>query len=320
MGASFTAGSTEDASPVGGPWHEGQVEPDTLTQIASTVFFFPTEENREYQRPKTILLAVGRALPYPWVPEVLPASILRLGQFAILAVPGEFTVMSGRRLRNTVLSEMDGKVEHAVIAGLSNAYAGYVTTPEEYAKQHYEGGSTMFGPWTLPAYKQTFTDMAKAMVSGTQVADEIQPRDLSGFQANFTTGVVYDQTPVGKEFGEVVEPDEVLDSYAPGQEVQVRFWTGHPRNDLWINDTFLKVQRWDGSNRKTVAVDNDWATKYNWKRIDGFWGTSQAIIQWQIPQETPAGKYRIVHKGNRETIFTGRIKAFTGTSPEFMVQ
>ncbi|MCL6270407.1 neutral/alkaline ceramidase [Sansalvadorimonas sp. 2012CJ34-2] len=320
LGYSFAAGSTEDASPVDVPWYEGQIEPNLLSKILSTLIFFPTQEDRECQLPKPVLLATGRGIPYPWTPEVLPASILRIGQFAVLAVPGEFTVMSGRRIRNAALNELTGKVEYAAIAGLSNAYAGYVTTPEEYALQHYEGGSTHFGPWTLPAYQQTFATMASAMREGEAITDETQPRDLSGFQLNFTTGVVYDQTPIGKRFGQVVEKDEVKSVYSPGQQVQVRFWTGHPRNDLKTNDTYLEVQRWSGSEWRTVAVDNDWETKYNWKRIDGFWGTSQAIIQWQIPEGTPSGKYRIVHKGNKETIFTGKIKAFTGTSPEFMVQ
>ena len=45
-----------------------------------------------------------------------------------------------------------------VVAGLSNAYAGYVTTAEEYDKQHYEGGSTHFGRWTLAAYATNLLD------------------------------------------------------------------------------------------------------------------------------------------------------------------
>ena len=41
-----------------------------------------------------------------------------------------------------------------VIAGLTNTYASYVTTFEEYAMQRYEGASTIFGPHTLDAYIQ----------------------------------------------------------------------------------------------------------------------------------------------------------------------
>ena len=42
-------------------------------------------------------------------------------------------------------------VEEAVVVGYSNAYASYLTTPEEYDEQAYEGAATLFGKWSLPA-------------------------------------------------------------------------------------------------------------------------------------------------------------------------
>ena len=41
-------------------------------------------------------------LPYAWQPAVVEISVLRAGQLVILAVPGEFTTMAGRRLRDAV--------------------------------------------------------------------------------------------------------------------------------------------------------------------------------------------------------------------------
>jgi neutral ceramidase len=42
--------------------------------------------------------------------------------------------------------------EPVVVAGYCNDYASYLTTPEEYALQDYEGASTLFGPNTLGAW------------------------------------------------------------------------------------------------------------------------------------------------------------------------
>lgn len=50
-----------------------------------------------------------------------------------------------------------------VIAGLSNTYADYIVTPEEYIVQRYEGASTIYGPYTLPAYIQEFNKLAVAL-------------------------------------------------------------------------------------------------------------------------------------------------------------
>lgn len=59
-----------------------------------------------------------------------------MGNFVITAVPGEFTTMAGRRLRNTIrdtVIESGGAANtKVVIAGLSNIYSDYIVTPEEY--------------------------------------------------------------------------------------------------------------------------------------------------------------------------------------------
>lgn len=56
--------------------------------------------------------------------------------------------MAGRRLRKTIYDAMvaaDPSYNNTVvvIAGLSNAYSGYITTKEEFQVQRYEGASTV---------------------------------------------------------------------------------------------------------------------------------------------------------------------------------
>ena len=73
--------------------------------------------------------------PYMWQPSVLPTQIIKIGQLLVIAVPGEFTTMSGRRLREAVKKEFEkqkpGSNVEVVISGLANAYSSYVTTFEE---------------------------------------------------------------------------------------------------------------------------------------------------------------------------------------------
>jgi hypothetical protein len=40
--------------------------------------------------------------PYDWQPHIVSTSLATIGDFTIVAVPGEFTTMAGRRLRNAV--------------------------------------------------------------------------------------------------------------------------------------------------------------------------------------------------------------------------
>ena len=313
LGYAFGAG-TEDG--LGSDaFNEGQRETNPMWNIATYTLTPPTQADIDCQAPKPILLKQSGFDPYPWTPEVLPTSIVKVGQLVLLAVPGEFTTMAGRRLRNTVESVL-GTGNHYVVAGLSNAYAGYMTTKEEYDMQHYEGGSTHFGPWTLAAFEQTFHDLALNLTMGSVASDTATPRDLSNASlVNFATGVVHDQAPIFKSIGQVVS--NTNSSYSKGQTAKVVFWTGHPRNDLRTEDTFLKIQKKNGSSWETIATDNDWETKYKWKRIDGFWGTSQATIEWTIPSDADSGTYRIKHYGNKK--YAGKISSFTGKSREFSV-
>jgi neutral ceramidase len=97
----------------------------------------------------------------PWTPQVLPVQLAVVGDVAICALPAELTTVAGRRTCEGVIEALASiGVRRGVLAGYSNAYAGYVTTPEEYALQDYEGASTHFGQWTLPAYQTELARLA----------------------------------------------------------------------------------------------------------------------------------------------------------------
>ncbi|MFD2229839.1 neutral/alkaline ceramidase [Alkalimarinus sediminis] len=326
LGESFAAG-TEDGR---GPdlFSEGATQANPFFQFIGSMIVAPSQADLDCHAPKAVLIAQGKTTPYPWTPEVLPLSLHKIGQLGILAVPAEFTIMSGRRLMNTVESVLSEQLDYTVVAGLSNAYSGYVTTKEEYDIQHYEGGSTHFGPWTLAAYQQSFYQLAANMLpAGQSPAPNLQPvpfpaiepipRDLTGETINFQTGVIHDQAPIFKRIGDIVQ--NAKRRYQKSESVVVKFWSGHPKNNLRTQGTFMEVQRWDGGKWVVVANDNDWETVYEWKRIDGFWGTSHAILTWNIPENAASGTYRIRHYGDKKKPGSGRIVGYTGTSRNFTV-
>lgn len=272
------------------------------------------------QGEKPIALEMGTMTPYPWTPEVLPLQVVRVGNLALVAVPYEVTTMAGRRLRQAVLTRLAPLgVEQVVIAGLSNAYAGYLATREEYALQHYEGASTHFGPWQLAATQQELERLANAMVSGAAVAPGPTPRDLRNVQSTVQTGVAFDDKLLWVNFGDVVTNANA--SYTRGSTVVVKFWGGHPKNNLRTQGTFLQVQRKSGTSWVTVANDWDWETKYRWERhlCAPTFACSHVSVEWKIPSSTTPGTYRIVHFGDWKSGWDGLIRPYSGTSREFTV-
>ncbi|MFY0564015.1 neutral/alkaline ceramidase [Archangium lansingense] len=272
------------------------------------------------QGEKPIALEMGTMQPYPWTPEVLPLQVVKLGNVALVALPFEPTTMAGRRVRQQVLAQLSSVgVDQVLIAGLANTYAGYLATREEYAKQDYEGASTHFGPWTLAAVQQEVDKLAVALRTDTTVAAGPTPRDLRNNQSTVQTGVVYDDKPLTASFGGIVT--NALASYTRGQTVSVKFWGGHPKNNLRRQGSYLQVQRKSGTSWVTVANDWDWETKYRWQRNDcaPTFGCSHVTTEWKIPADTTPGTYRIRHDGDWKSGWDGLIRAYSGTSREFTV-
>jgi neutral ceramidase len=74
--------------------------------------------------------------PFEWQPRIVSTQLAFIGSVAIACVPGEFTTMAGRRLRDAVtdnVARLGGpSISEVIVAGLCNTYSDYVTTPEEY--------------------------------------------------------------------------------------------------------------------------------------------------------------------------------------------
>lgn len=70
-------------------------------------------------------------LPYQWQPKIVSTQVAAIGNVVVAGVPGEFTTMSGRRLREAI-RKVTGDEITVIVAGLSNTYSDYITTPEEY--------------------------------------------------------------------------------------------------------------------------------------------------------------------------------------------
>lgn len=103
-----------------------------------------------------------KSLTTPWTPQILPLQVVCCGSLAWIAFPFEITVIAGKRLENSCLELLKAQgIEEVILCPYANGYAGYITTPEEYNVQQYEGGHTVFGKWTLPAIQTAFDWMIR---------------------------------------------------------------------------------------------------------------------------------------------------------------
>ena len=313
IGQSMAAGTFDGPGP---PFaHQGELQRRRLYRIFDHLIVEPPAELVAGHAPKPPMLATGICQPHPWTPQILPIQILRIGQLVIAAGPGEFTINSGLRIRRSVTEALGGLAEHVIFTGYANAYAGYVTTPEEYDAQLYEGASTHFGRATLPAYQQELAQLADDLRTGTPSANTVEPPDLAHRQhVRNPAARLPDTAPPGRRIGDVITQPRPANR--TGDTVTASFYSACPNNDTRNGSTFCEVQRDTADGWKTVADDNDWTTVFGWKRL--FLTVSRAQITWAIPRGTPAGTYRIVHHADARDR-SGTITKVTGTTEPFRV-
>ncbi|KAA0017392.1 neutral/alkaline ceramidase [Antrihabitans cavernicola] len=317
-----TSGPTAGASSLAGAQVDGPGFPGfregrnpVWDGLSRQVFYRFSRRLRASQSPKGIALPGGLLNRVrPMVADRAPVQLLRIGQLYLIGIPGEVTIVAGLRLRRTVAAIVGADLEHVLVAGYSNGYIHYVTTPEEYDAQQYEGGSTLFGRWELPALQQIASSLAVSMRDGTVLPAGARPTDPVVREQKSVLRTRVDATPTGRGFGDVqVQPDS---SYAPGSRVTVEFVGAYPNNDLRRGDTYVTVQRQAADEWETVADDADWSTIFRWRR--GADATSVATITWDIPPHTRAGRYRIGYNGDAVGS-SGQVDGFRGTSAEFDV-
>ncbi len=75
-----------------------------------------------------------------------------------------------------------------------------------------------------------------------------------------------DLPPNGAPFGAPIA--DARERYAPGDRIEVRFWTGNPVNDYRRTDRFLTVERLvpETGAWTPVRTDGDWDTTIRWRQ------------------------------------------------------
>ena len=293
----------------------------------------PSDEQKICQFPKPILLDVGETKkPYDWTPNIVDIQLLRIGHVVMIIAPGEATTMSGRRWRDAISvaasSQLSMSNPWVVIGGPANTYAHYIATEEEYTIQRYEGASTLYGPHTLEAYINltashiAYIDSSYKVEQLPQLLPGPSPPDNVNNSYSFILPVVADSSGLLKSFGDVISGPSPTNPYRPGSIPSTVFVGANPRNNLRLEGTFAAIEKVDPHSGRwsPVRTDADWHLVYHWKRTSTILATSQVTIEWEIEPWVEEGIYRMHYYGDSKAAIGGKITAFEGVGPTFIVE
>jgi neutral ceramidase len=229
---------------------------------------------------------------------------MRVGDVAIAAMPFEITTQMGRRISDAVVREGGGELDAAVIAGLSNGYLSYTSTPEEYDACGYEGSFTLFGRHQGPLLRDTASALVPSLL-GTQEAPASDPEPVPlGAGTPNAGGVV--PTP---------DPETVLAEPADSRRfgrVSFSWRGGDPAVDAPRGETFVELQRREGGEWVTAGTEDgpEDATAYDDEAAS--WTET-----WQFGACDPVGTYRFVVRGRAVRSPGGAAEDYVVRSAEF---
>lgn len=225
--------------------------------------------------------------------------------------------MAGRRLRQTVKAQLGDWATDVVLAGYSNGYAGYVTTPEEYDLQQYEAGHTLHGRWTLPAYQQVAAELATSLQQQTILTSSLAYDDWRGKSSMLRLhDASLDRMNEDANLDLPLPLEQKI--YTRGDRVTTRFYSGNPTAHYNRDAYFMSVEMLQGDRWVKVSDDHDWSTKIRWVKAK----KSNALIahlSWRTAEDTRLGQYRMKHTG-LVTLSDGSTKALMTTSGTFTIR
>ena len=278
----------------------------------------------EAQAEKVVCLAVGKLMQ-----KAQPLQIMRLGSVAIAGVPFELTYEQANRTRAVLKETLESAgVTKVIIATHANAYSQYVTTREEYAAQHYEGSTCLFGPWSGAALTQELDKLAQGIVNGEQADKGAALMQTTPFKLVYTAAAIATPTIDRKNYGRLMA-DVGIDTYKKGDWVTAQFSAANPRHisiltlkdsELVDDYSYMEVQKLVDGKWVTFLTDTDPYTTVSFENSVLYGWT--ATVGWLLKDdELEGGTYRLVYNGIAKRLVKAKMSyiPFSVESNEFEV-
>jgi neutral ceramidase len=226
--------------------------------------------------------------PHP-LPEAMQLMVVRIGGLVFAAVPAEVTTITGRRVADSVRAAAalaGAPAEHVVVVGLANGFIQYVATEEEYHAQHYEGGSTLYGPATAGVLARELAALTASMGGPTPTSPPVAPVPIT----------LYPGAPRALLPPRGSGPQRIERAWLRhdcGDGAIVAEWRDAPPGDVFPTSGFLlRFERLSGEAETGEAVAQDDGPDVEVRALGPMRGGSW---RWQARWRAPApGRYRLV--------------------------
>jgi neutral ceramidase len=186
------------------------------------------------------------------LPTTMQLAVARVGDRLLLFTPAEVSTTAGRRIRANVLERADdagASVTDAIPISLTNGFVQYLTTPEEYSAQYYEGGSTIYGPEELQFLAERLSALAASL--GTEPTLVLLPIDSRPGKVRTVL-----ERPLASEMDSaLLRPRLARSLWCGADTLYAEFSAGAPGE--WIGDAGPRVELFERDEATATAWDDD---------------------------------------------------------------
>jgi len=228
-------------------------------------------------------------------PDTVLFQLIRINDAVILPLPFEVTAEAGRRMAVRVKHEFErageDRLEHVWVAGNANGYFGYTTTPEEYSRQNYEGGHTLYGRYSTPYLTAQLGLLARDLTARGRVQEL-----ASIWTYRLKTNTFYPEVRTATGPRQVLHEPTPVRADAAYEEDYVAFrWQDVGPSEIRFHEPLSRVEVRTAGQWKLMSVDAepihddgyDLEVRYVGKRDAGM---GQYELRWYNP--VPGGEYR----------------------------
>ena len=251
-------------------------------------------------------------------PNTAMFQLIRVNDTVILPVPFEVTAESGRRMAARVKREFvqagDDSIQHVWVAGNSNGYFGYTTTPEEYSRQNYEGGHTLYGRYSTPYLTAQLGLLARDFKATGEV-QELKPEWKYATKVN----TFYPEAHVSTGRRNALVQPTMVKANKEYEEDYIAFrWQDVGPSEIDFHEPLSRVEvkidgQWVSMLEKGVPIDDDGydlEVRYLRKLDEGM---GEYELRWYNPVR--GGEYRFVIEPRCEhSVLVSRAFTYKGFS------
>ena len=240
-------------------------------------------------------------------PNTVLFQLIKINDTVVMPLPFEITTEAGRRMAASVTQaykDAGQDIKHAWIAGNANGYFGYSTTPEEYERQNYEGGHTLYGQHTTPYLAAQLGRLAKDLIEKGPLVELADEWSYDLVVNHFLPAVEGSQ---GKR--KVLRQPEAYKAEAENEEHYVSFeWLDVGASEIELHNPLVKVEtlangEWvDMNNAGEPITDDGYDIEVRFLDEEDK-GMGDYQVRWYNP--VAGGQYRFViapRKGQEQMI------------------